>query len=112
MKLNIHDASPQDTKSRSLRNSKILFGSSCLGSRVISRSRRWSSGSLYSDIFDLNELSLSMLDAEVIGIISMEDIIGELLKVRRLMRLAAHPLFLLINLTLCYTDCFSAGGNI
>lgn len=77
----------------SKRSLKNLPGSSNVSRRVTSKSRRWSEN-YDQEVLQINGKSLSALtaDGEVIGIITMEDVIEELLNVCR------HFLFLSICL--------------
>lgn len=86
MRLNIPGESFYQRKSsrarRSLRNSKRF--SANISRREYSKSRRWSE-EVHPAILPIKEKSLSALSSEeVIGIITMEDVIEELLNVKKM----------------------------
>lgn len=80
---------------RSLRKSKRFSAS--ISQRELSKSRRWSE-EVHPEILPIKEKSLSALPSEeVIGIITMEDVIEELLKVKKMFPLVSTFLFLFLS---------------
>ncbi|XP_057500116.1 DUF21 domain-containing protein At2g14520-like [Actinidia eriantha] len=84
VRLNIYNERPQNknlNSKRTLQNLKNLPGSANVSRRVSSKSRRWSDH-FHSEVLQINDNSLSALtaDGDVIGIITMEDVIEKLLK--------------------------------
>lgn len=104
----------QNHNVKSKRSLKNLPGSATVPRRVTSKSRRWSEH-YDSEVLQINDKSLSALtaDGEVIGIITMEDVIEELLNVQTSfsVNLSAFVIFSK-NLSLCCVFFFQAGGNI
>ena len=106
VRLNIYNERPQNknlNSKRTLQNLKNLPGSANVSRRVSSKSRRWSDH-FHSEVLQINDNSLSALtaDGDVIGIITMEDVIEKLLKVRTVMLSACLPL--LSSQTNCTSD--------
>ncbi|GFY90972.1 CBS domain protein [Actinidia rufa] len=84
VRLNIYNERPQNktlNSKRTLQNLKNLPGSANVSCRVSSKSKRWSDH-FHSEVLQINDNSLSALtaDGDVIGIITMEDVIEKLLK--------------------------------
>ncbi|WMV16983.1 hypothetical protein MTR67_010368 [Solanum verrucosum] len=81
---------------RSLRKSKRFSAS--ISRRELSKSRRWSE-EVHPEILPIKEKSLSTLSSEeVIGIITMEDVIEELLKVKKMFPPVSLFLYLSANI--------------
>lgn len=95
---------------RSLRKSKRFSAS--ISQRELSKSRRWSE-EVHPEILPIKEKSLSALPSEeVIGIITMEDVIEELLKVKKMFPLVSKFFYFYFCHTWNWYSFLGVGGDL